>query len=516
MRILSMAALVILGVMFVSCQSIVDDQQPANDGTVTLTASVNLESNSTKALTSAGVKTFAVGDRIAVVYTNNSGYYGETVKATSAALTEGDITDSGKRARFTVSLNNPKEQSVKLVYPAAMVDDEGNEVSISSQDGTLATLASTYDCAVALAYLTIDGSKATITGSSPLANMFTIGRFTIKDSGGEDKTSTITKMTVSDGIYTYTINRAAAAGPIWVAMNPFTNGRTMTVTATDGTNWYWKTTATEQTLAKGKIYPIEVTSCNNFQVKNGTDLVQPTTVSPEGVANYSLSGTKTVSGTGKANITASGTLSLKLTTPGPEGTITGCLDFGNSNNSSLDIGADTDPYKHYYISNPGATALTQTGSSFSIKSKGYIHFDGNVSCSNLHLKDMVKMYVEGDFTGKLALDPDASLMVKGTATISNAGDFYCKSSGGYKEYLYRPALSSLSIGGETVGTIYYQERDMWATAIDYYPENINWTHDNETTAYLGFYLVDENGYRINPYTVIDPSKSYNLADTYNK
>ena len=124
------------------------------------------------------------------------------------------------------------------------------------------------------------------------------------------------------------------------------------------------------------------------------------------------------------------------------------------------------------------------------------------------------MYVEGDFTGKLALDPHASLMVKGTATISNAGDFYCYSSGGYKEYLYRPALSSLSIGGETVGTIYYQERDMWATAIDYYPENSNWTHDNETTAYFGFYLVDENGYRINPYTVIDPSKSYKLADKY--
>ena len=64
-------------------------------------------------------------------------------KAESDALTDGDITGSGKSAKFTVTLTNPdKNVNVTYIYPAAMAKENGTvnyDALYKEQDGTLAT-----------------------------------------------------------------------------------------------------------------------------------------------------------------------------------------------------------------------------------------------------------------------------------------------------------------------------------------------------------------------------------------
>ena len=148
-------ALVVMGALISGCAEEVDDAQPSV-GTVTMKTTVSLSENaSTRALTEAGVKTFTAGDQIAVVYEQASG----TAKALSVALTDDDITNSGKDAAFTVTLSSPKANGkVRYIYPASMVADDvsatapGNDATIkwsnlNTQDGLLSSLESNLDLA---------------------------------------------------------------------------------------------------------------------------------------------------------------------------------------------------------------------------------------------------------------------------------------------------------------------------------------------------------------------------------
>ena len=99
MKFLSMAALALVGAMMTGCSGDDDDiadipQQPENTSkkTVTLTTTVGLDAGATtRALTGEGVKTFAVGEQMAIVYSNGSG----KVTAMSRALKADDIKDAG-------------------------------------------------------------------------------------------------------------------------------------------------------------------------------------------------------------------------------------------------------------------------------------------------------------------------------------------------------------------------------------------------------------------------------------
>jgi hypothetical protein len=72
------------------------------------------------------------------------------------------------------------------------------------------------------------------------------------DATSGDITGSIKGLTISDGTDTYTVNRSAAAGPIYVAVKP-QSSTTFYVSATDGTNAYTKTLAGRQ-YAAGKGY----------------------------------------------------------------------------------------------------------------------------------------------------------------------------------------------------------------------------------------------------------------------
>lgn len=277
---LSMVALAMMGAMMSGCAN--DDiiaQTPQPTGTVegqtvTMRTIVSLEGKAaTRALTEAGVKTFAVGDQIAVVYKNTSG---ETVKAVSEALTAADIDASdAHKATFSVSLTSPKaSETVRYIYPAAMAaatvatttatndDVTIDYTKLTNQDGTLPTLASSLDLGVFDGTLTAD---AHLPASATLTNPLTIGKFTIKaNNGTNDLTSTITSLTIGDGTNTYTVSRLAAAGPIYVAMKPVTSGIIL-FTGTDGATNYAKTVPGKN-LAENSIYDIDI------NIINGTDL----------------------------------------------------------------------------------------------------------------------------------------------------------------------------------------------------------------------------------------------------
>jgi len=92
--------------------------------------------------------------------------------------------------------------------------------------------------------------------SITLANKLTICAYTIKNSDGtQDLTSTITNLTVSDGIDTYTISRSAGVGPIYVAMKPV-SGADITLTATDENGQHYTKSVTNKTYAANNIYPL--------------------------------------------------------------------------------------------------------------------------------------------------------------------------------------------------------------------------------------------------------------------
>ena len=208
------------------------------------------------------MKTFAAGDRIAVIYKNTSN---QTVTATSTALTDGDITNEGKNATFTVTLTDPKAgEAVRYIYPAAMISSSVETTSdvdadanvrydaLNAQDGTLSTLASTLDLAIFDGSLT---SGAALPASATMTNRLAILACTLKNADGSNEiTNNITGMTIGDGTNTYTVSRSAAAGPIYVAIRP-TASANIKIYASDGVNYYNKN-LTGKTYAAGNGYSV--------------------------------------------------------------------------------------------------------------------------------------------------------------------------------------------------------------------------------------------------------------------
>lgn len=260
---LSMAALALMGAMMTGCSS--DDnfdnpQQPENASkVVTLTTTVGFDdAASTRALASGGVKTFAEGDQIAVIYKNASD---ETIKTVST-ISSGAGT---KTATFTVALTNPDNtKAIRYIYPAAMakatiatnatIDDDGTVdfTKLNSQTGSLTTLGNNLDLC------TLDAANWT-SGTLPtgtLNNQLAILAVTLKNEAGTSEiTGSTTKLTVSDGTNTYNVNREAAAGPIYVAIRP-TSDATIDITATSGGKGYYKTLTTTKSYAASNGYSV--------------------------------------------------------------------------------------------------------------------------------------------------------------------------------------------------------------------------------------------------------------------
>ena len=272
MKFFSMAALALMGAVMIGCtndDNIIDEpQQPVvTNYSVTKTLRVSLDGGEagargiTRALTSGGEKTFATGDKLAVIYMNEGG---TMTKVETDALKAGDISGDGKTATFTVTFTKaPKTSghggSLSYVYPASIATDDGyvDNSQLNSQDGTLASLASNLDACRKSIPEWDGGDLPALT----LTNAFTIGKFIIKNPSGNAINDELTSVTISDGANTYTITPTGStftSDPIWVAMQPVTTGD-ITIYAAKGKELY-KKTVSGKTLDAGKLYPINVTT----------------------------------------------------------------------------------------------------------------------------------------------------------------------------------------------------------------------------------------------------------------
>ena len=282
-KFLSMAALALVGAVMTGCSGDDDSiaetpQQPGNKGNVvTLTTTVGLEDGGaqTRALTGGGVKTFAEGETMAVVYNNGS----TTVKAVSHPLDAGDIADGAKTATFTFDLETPNASvPVTYIYPAAMANSDGsiNYDALATQDGTLATLSSSLDLATKTA-----AWEGTSLPAATLENQLAILACTLKNNDGSSNiTSSITSMTVSDGSNSYAVTGHDSDGHIYVAIRP-TAAAALEVNASTGIVDYTKTATSREyaagngyslswRMAVGKTTPMtmEATSDGTIVVKN--------------------------------------------------------------------------------------------------------------------------------------------------------------------------------------------------------------------------------------------------------
>lgn len=258
MRYFSMAVLFVAATTLMGCEK----EEPAYNGDgVHYTTTVKMAGGNSKHLDAGGHKTFAEGEQIAVIYKNTNG---TTVKAVSAALTSSDIHNSGKVADFSVELENPdKTQNVTYIYPAAMANDDGTMASIASQDGTLASLSSDLD------YCTYTGawSAGNLPSGVTMDNQLAVCKFTVKNFGVTDITTSITSFTINDGSHTYTITRSVAADTIYVALLPV-SGVNIAFAATSSNGTTFECKVTGKTLAANKMYPIILSMAAPFSVSS--------------------------------------------------------------------------------------------------------------------------------------------------------------------------------------------------------------------------------------------------------
>ena len=311
-----MAALVATGAILSGCsKSEMEEPEIRNnsditDNIVTVTTTINLDENdATRALAidydaKTLTKTFAVGDKIAVIYQNTSG---NLDKAESVALTESDLFSGGKSAKITVTLTNPEaDKSVKFIYPASMAGTDDVDYSkLRNQTGTLAGIAASLDLA------TFEGSLDgwyRLPSSVKLENEFAIIAYTLKnETGANDITGTVTGMTINDGTNGYTISGRDSDGRIYAAIRP-TSHAGIKYFATNGTKNYNKS-VTDKTYEAGQFYQLGL----RMAEAPVTDL---STIS----ANYTVSNGETITGTlagsYKISIAAGATVTLKDMTIG--------------------------------------------------------------------------------------------------------------------------------------------------------------------------------------------------------
>ena len=435
-RFLRMAALVFMGAITTGCSTEDDSKsldQPASK-TVTLTTTISMDGSAiTRALTEAGVKTFAVGEQIAVVYTNTSS---ERVKAVSNALGAGDITNEGKTARITVTLTNPVAGSVDYIYPAAMANSDGtpNLSALCMQDGTQPTLAAKLDYAKGSGAMTVNGNEYTLPGIA-LKNQLTICKFKVKNSGGTEITGNITGLTVSDGTNTYTVSRAAAAGPIYVAMLPVSSDKTLSFVANDASNSYYKS-VTGKTLAVNNQYAINVTMEQGLT----TNL---STLSADYVAGNGETLTGTLAASRKISIAAGATVVLKNADINYGTTLTAsfyagitCLGDATLIVSGTDyVKSFDDGYPGIFVPSDHTLTITGSGSLYALGhanaaaiGSGKDNITAYRACGNIVLQGGTIWATGGSGAAGIGSGATANYVEPQTGTPSSCGNITIKNS----------------------------------------------------------------------------------------
>lgn len=148
--------------------------------------------------------------------------------------------------------------NVTLQFP------KSGTISYAGQTGTLADIAANYDWATAsVTIASVDNHGISVSGPVNFESQQTIIKFTLQDKGNSNAAISPLALTVNDGTSnivsltsipaaTYTTN---GAGVLYVAM-PAVSSKTITLTATVGSNTYTLTTAAPKSFDAGKFYRV--------------------------------------------------------------------------------------------------------------------------------------------------------------------------------------------------------------------------------------------------------------------
>lgn len=237
-----MAALLLAGVStIVSCTK--DDEQPVEGKTyhMTVTASKGGDNAKDLDLTDEGTTisaTWAEGETVKVYnVTKGADLNGNLAAKSSGASTtlEGDLTG-------TIEVGD--SLLLKFCSP-----------DYSMQQGTLAYIASHCDYAEATVKVTsVAGGEITASGNADFVNKQAIVKFTLLDADSNDLNASVLSVTVDDVIYATIPASATATNVLYVAL-PGISGKTVTLSAKKGGQWYNKT-QTGVTFVNGQYYTV--------------------------------------------------------------------------------------------------------------------------------------------------------------------------------------------------------------------------------------------------------------------
>jgi len=238
---------------FAACSNDTDDvagtepAQPVKDD-IKFTAVFGVKNPGTRALTDPGNGTLTASwqqnEEIAIVFGGNK--YTATVTEVDG---EGNAIVSA-----TLPEGTPNNQAVTYIYPASAADGSGLISDLlSSQDGTLATLSSTLDVAIAEGSIIIDGTNAQPNGTVRLVNQFAVCKFQFKDDSNE-AIEDITSLTITDIATTevITVTTPSAQSAVYVAMPPSNNSTKFELECSSGRLYQQKIAAAN--LQAGMFY----------------------------------------------------------------------------------------------------------------------------------------------------------------------------------------------------------------------------------------------------------------------
>ena len=242
----------------------------------------------------------------------------------------GNVTITG-----TLSVTPGDNNDVTVVFPASAVDKDKKAVKtdlLTTQDGTLTTIATSLNLRQSDGAKLIVGKTATLNGTVTLANQIAIVKFSLSDGNNALAAKQFVIKDGSDNVLT-TVTPSKPASDLYVAMAPATTAAAFKFEATVGdfTYTYEKSGVT---LEASTYYqsPIKMTiSKKAGEISFATTSISKTfgdpsffnepTITGDGTVTYSSSDTKVAevnATTGEVTIKGDGVATIKATvTDGP-------------------------------------------------------------------------------------------------------------------------------------------------------------------------------------------------------
>lgn len=206
--------IIALAAALVACNKIESENGPVeNIVGIPFSATVSLGDNAaTKALAESGstiVATWAVDEKVALIHN------GVSDEMTVSSVSGGVATITG-----TITGSPSDGDAVAIIYPSTAADGATGNVKadlLTTQDGTLATIASAYDVRKGSGTLAVSSGAASLSGNVSLTNQFAIFKFTLSGPSIDATHPLVIKDNASNKTIT-TVTPASTATSVFVAM----------------------------------------------------------------------------------------------------------------------------------------------------------------------------------------------------------------------------------------------------------------------------------------------------------